>query len=529
MTYAELEKLFNERRISRRQFMQGAAALGAVSLAPGALGSKAFASGPQSGGRARIGLGHGSSTDSLDPATFENDFTIDMCYAHHNHLVEVDHNSQLVPELAESWDTDDARTWVIRLRRGVEFHNGQEMKADDVIASFRHHMGEDAVSAARSLLEPVTDIRKEDDYTVVFELEAPNADFMFISSDYHIVIKPAMANGRINPTDGIGAGPFRVESFNPGEDARLTRFENYWKDGKPYFDELEMLVIHDQAARTSALMTGELDIIDNVDLATADRLDQLAGVRVEPVRGFGHYTYTMRTDTPPFDNNHVRMALKLAIDRQQLLDTVLRGYGRVGNDHPIAPQNRYFAADLPQREYDPERARWHLRQAGMENLSVRLHAADAAFVGSVEGATLFRETAREAGIDLQVVRAPDDGYWSEVWMNEPFSAVYWGGRVTEDWMFSTSYISGADWNDTFWEHDEFDRLVREARAELDDDRRAEMYAEAQRLVRDEGGNLIPLFYDFVHGLRHNVQHSGEVSGMWVLDGHKWSERWWFGE
>lgn len=526
MTYAELEKLFAEGRISRRRFLQGAAALGAVSLAPGMLGSTAFASEPKHGGRVRIGLGHGSSTDSLDPATFENDFTIDMCYGHHNHLVEVTKDSELKPEIAESWDTDDARVWVVRIRRGVEFHNGREVRADDVIASFRHHMGADAVSAARSLLQPVTDIRKDGDHTVVFELEAANADFMYITSDYHIAIKPATANGAIDPTDGIGAGPFRIASFEPGEGARLTRFENYWKEGLPYFDEVEMMVLHDQSARTNALMTGELDIIDTVDLPTADQLDRRSGVRVEPVRGFQHYTFAMRTDTPPFDNNHVRMALKLAVDRPQLVDTILRGYGEVGNDHPIAPRNRYFAEDLPQREYDPDKARWHLKQAGAEGLGVALHVADAAFVGSVEAAQLFRETAAEAGIDLQVVREPDDGYWSDVWMNEPFSAVYWGGRITEDWMFSTTYISGADWNDTFWDHERFDNLIREARAELDEDRRAEMYAEAQRLVRDEGGVLLPMFADFVHGLSDRVRHDGELSGMWVLDGHKWFERWW---
>lgn len=526
MTYAELEKLFAERRISRRQFLQGAAALGAVSLGSTMVSSQALASEPKHGGRVRIGLGHGSSGDSLDPATFENDFTIDLCYAHHNHLVEVDSNFELVPELAESWETDDGKTWVIKLRQGVEFHNGQEMKADDVIASFRHHMGEDAVSAARSLLEPVEDIRKEDDYTVVFELEAANADFLFITADYHIAIKPAVENGRINPTDGIGAGPFRIESFNPGEGAHLVRFENYWKDGLPYFDEIDMLVIHDQSARTNALMTDELDIIDTVDLATADRLDNLPGVRVEPIAGNQHYTFVMRTDMEPYDNNHVRMALKLGIDREQIVNTILRGYGYVGNDHPLSRNNRFFDEDLEQHEFDPDKARWHLEQAGMEGLQVRLHAADAAFVGSVQAATLFRETAAEAGIDLQPVRAPDDGYWSDIWMNEAFTAVYWGGRVTEDWAFSTTYLCGADWNDAFWCNERFDQLVRDARAELDENKRAEMYSDAQRILRDEGGTIIPMFADFVHGLRDRVQHDGDVSGMWVLDGHKWCERWW---
>lgn len=526
MTYAELERLFAEKRISRRRFLQGAAALGAVSLAPGMFASQALASEPKRGGRVRIGLGHGSSGDSLDPATFENDFTIDMCYGHHNHLVEINADSELVPELAEDWETTDGKTWVIKLRRGVEFHNGKEMKADDVIASFQHHMGEGAKSAARSLLEPIQEMRREDDYTVVFELDSPNVDFIYYASDYHIAIKPVADNGRIDPTDGIGAGPFRIEEFQPGESAHLVRFENYWKEGLPYFDEVQMEVIHDQSSRTNALLGDELDIIDTVDLSTADRLDNAAGNRVVPVRGNQHYTFAMRTDKSPFDDNHIRMALKLGLDRQQIVDTILRGYGEVGNDHPISPRNRFYAEDLEQRELDPDKARWHLKQADAEGLQVKLHASEAAFVGSVEAAQLYQQTAEQAGIDLEVVRAPSDGYWSDVWMNENFCAVYWGGRVSEDWMFSTTYISGADWNDTFWDNEKFDNLVREARATLDDDKRAEMYAEAQRLVRDEGGTIVPMFADFVHGLRDRVRHGDKVSGMWVLDGHKWFERWW---
>jgi len=523
---ADVERRLFCNKISRRQFLERAAALGIVAASPDIVARSAVARTPQQGGRARIAIGSGSSADSLDPATFENEFTIDLCYGHHNHLVEVIDGSRLEPELAESWETDDGQRWKVHLRRGVEFHNGKEVTADDVIASFRHHMGPDAISAARSLLQPLKSIRKENSHTLIFELDAPMVDFMYITSDYHIAIKPAMADGRINPTDGIGAGPFRIHSFRPGEAAFLTRYENYWKEGRPYFEEIEMLVIHDQSARTIAMMTGELDIIDSVDLGTAHLLDQRPGVRVVPIRGLQHYSFAMRTDMTPFDQNHVRLALKHAVDRRQLVDTVLRGYGEIGNDHPIAPGNRYFNADLPQREYDADRARWHLRQAGLEKLSVALYAADAAFGGAVDAAVLFRETASRAGIDLQVVRAPNDGYWSEVWMSEPFCAVYWGGRITEDWMFSTAYLSDANWNDTFWSNDRFDKLIRAARGEFNEDLRAEMYAEAQRLVRDEGGAMIPMFADFVHALSDRIGVAGDPSGPWALDNHKWFERWW---
>lgn len=524
MNYKDLERQFIERRITRRQFLAGAAALGAVSLASGVINNPALAA-PKKGGRLRVAIGHGSTTDSLDPATYENDHIISTNFAFNNHLGEVIETGEITPEIAERWETEDAQTWVVHVRQGVEFHNGKEVTADDVIASFNHHRGE-TKSPARSLLEQVESIEKDGKYTVVFKLQAPNADFMYVASDYHIAIQPDSGDGTIDATAGIGAGPYMVEAWEPGERALLKRHPNYWKEDRAHFDEVEILSIIDASARTNALMTNEVDLIDRVDLKTVDLLKQRPNVNVEEVVGFRHYTFPMRTDMAPFDDNNVRMALKLSIDREQVLDTVLRGHGRIGNDTPISPTNR-FHADLEQRGYDPDRAKWHLKQAGMENLQVDLSAADAAFPGAVDAAVLYKENAARAGIDINVVREPNDGYWSDVWMTKGWCACYWSGRVTADWMFSTAYAADADWNDTFWEHERFNKLLQEARAVLDADKRAEMYTEMQSIVRDEGGTVVPMFANYVFATNQSVQHDGTLAGNWNLDGMKFSERWWF--
>ena len=523
MNYSELERLLRNRSISRRRFLGGAATMGALSLASGMLPRHAHGA-PKKGGRLRAAIGHGSTTDSLDPATFENDHTISACYAHHNHLGEVNEDGVLVPELAENWETDDAKRWVIHLRKGVQFHNGKEMTADDVIASFNHHRGE-TKSAARSLLEQVKNIQADGKYTVVFDLESANADFMYVASDYHIAIKPS-SGGKINPEDGIGAGPYRIEAFEPGVRIFMKRHPNYWKSDRAHFDEVELLAIVDASARTNALLTDSVDVMDRVDLKTVELLKQRPNVEVEEVVGFRHYTFPMRTDTPPFDNNHVRTALKLALDREQVLDTVLRGHGQVGNDTPISPSNR-FHADLEQRTYDPDKARWHLKKAGAEGLKVDLSAADAAFPGAVDAAVLYKEHAARAGININVVREPNDGYWSDVWMTKPWCACYWSGRVTSDWMFTTAYAADADWNDTFWKNDRFNKLLKEARGVLDSDKRAEMYAEMQRLVRDDGGTVVPMFANYVFATSKSVRNDGTLAGNWNLDGMKFTERWWF--
>jgi peptide/nickel transport system substrate-binding protein len=199
----------------------------------------------------------------------------------------------------------------------------------------------------------------------------------------------------------------------------------------------------------------------------------------------------------------------------------------LGNDHPIGRSNRFHAGELEQRTYDPDKARFHLKNAGLSSLKVDLSAADAAFPGAVDAAVLYREHAAKPGIEINVVREPNDGYWSNVWLKKPWCAVYWGGRPTEDWMFSTAYAAGAPWNDTFWEHERFNQLLVAARAELKEVKRREMYVEMQRLVRDEGGVVVPMFANYVFAMANKVQHDESMGADKDLDGTKGMERWWF--
>ena len=513
-------------QITRREFGRKVGALGVASTAAGSLltmSGSAFAATPHWGGRMRAGLAHGSTTDTLDPASYENGFTGVMNYALHNHLGEVDSTGALVPELAESWEASNgAKTWVVNLRQGVEFHNGKTLDSDDVIASFQHHMGE-TKSPAKSLLEQVTSIRKDGQNRVIFELSGANADFMFITIDYHIAIKAAK-DGKIDANDGIGTGGYVLESFEPGVRFFGKRHANYFKSDRAYFDELELLSIVDPTARINALTTGEVDVIDRVDLKTAHLLARKTGINVEETTGTKHYTFPMRCDTAPFDDNNVRMALKLAIDRDEIVEKILYGHGTVGNDHPIAPINQYHAATLPQRVYDPDKARFYADKAG--GIKVQLHAADAAFPGAVDAAVLYKEHAAAAGIDIEVVRAPNDGYWSNIWMNKPWGASYWGGRSTEDWMFTTAYLSTASWNESFWKNERFDELLYMGRAETNTDLRREIYYEMQEIVKDDCGEVIPMFANYVFASVEKVNH-GAMAGNWDLDGEKFFERWWF--
>lgn len=523
-----LKKSYKSGGVNRREFLQASIALGLTAAGASTFVSTVEAATPKSGGVLRLGLSDPATTDVLDPATYISNHTqIGMFGAVQNNLTEVAPDGEIIPELAESFEASpDAKTWTFKLRKGVEFHNGKSLEAEDVVASINHHRGEESKSAAKSLLEEVVDVRADGKHTVIVELSGGNADFPFVVNDYHITIVPSK-DGKADWEGGAGTGGYVLKEFDPGVRMTMTRNPNYFKEGRAHFDELELLAIADVTARQNALVTGEIDAMNRVDRKTAHLLAKQGSIVVQDTTGNQHYTIPMNSTVAPFDNVDVRLALKHAIDREALVNTILRGHGKVANDHPIGPGQRYYAADLEQRVYDPDKAKHHLKKAGMDSLKVKLHAADTAFEGAIDTAVLYKEHAAKAGIDIEVVREPNDGYWSNVWMKEPWSMSYWGGRPTEDWMFSVGYAAGGSWNESFWSNDRFMELLVAARAELDAEKRRTMYHEMQQLVRDDGGAVIPMYANFVDGLSDKLAHPEQRASNWELDGWKLCERWWF--
>ena len=522
----DLQCKLSEGRITRRDFIQQMTALGVAGAVPSlVLMEEARAAAPKRGGKLRQALRGGSTNNTLAGSSLVEVHDSNTSWQIRNNLVEVTAEGNLAGELAESWEsTPDAAEWRFKLRKGVEFHNGKSLEPADVIHSINVHRGEDSTSGGAGAVANVTDIKADGKDTVVFSLAEGSADFPFLMSDYHLIIGPDGTEGS-QWDEGVGTGPFMLTHWEPGVRSASKRNPNYFKEGLPYFDEVESLNVNDQSARINALKTDEVDAIAAPDLKTLHLLEK-SGVKILEAAGTKHYSIPMRTDTAPYDNNDVRMALKHAIDREAILETILRGHGAIGNDHPIGPNQLYYAGNIPQREYDLDKARFHLKQAGLSKLTVQLHTADI-FAAANDAAVLYKEHAAPAGIDIEVVREAADGYWSAVWMVKPFSMCWWSGRATEDWMFSIAYAEGASWNDSFWSHERFNQLLKQARAELDSEKRREMYTEMQLIVRDEGGVVIPVFANFVAAASAKIGTPEEIGGNWPMDGAKNFERWWF--
>ena len=532
---ANLQKNLTSGRIDRRQFITAAVAAGVALPAALSMTDAVLAATPKKGGRLRQGFSAGSTTETLDALKSTGsvvEISNNWCWG--SNLTEVQSDGSIGPELAESIEASDkGRTWVFRLRKGVTFHNGKSLTPEDVIDSVNRHRGENSASAVKSLFEPIEEMRKDGDDQVVIRLQAPNADFPFVLSDYRLVIMPSDGKGNVDITSGNGTGPYVIDTFDPGVRSFFKRNPDYFKADRAHFDEIEHLVILDTAARQNALTTGAVDVIDAIEPKTAHLMARVKGVRIQEVTGTQNRNMVMRLDTPPYDNLDLRLALKLSAKRQELVDKIEGGHGVIGNDHHISPSQQYYNTELPQREYDPDKARFHLRKAGMEGIKLELLASPAALEGAADAAILFRESAAPAGIDITVKRVPADGFWSNVWnkTGTGFVTSYWGGRPTNDWMFTTCCVAESNWNDSAWKGtpaaDRFNELIVAARSELDQNKRREMYWECQRLVHEDSGTLVWGFTNYLHGLRDNVRHPEKVAGNWTLDGAKSAERWWF--
>lgn len=508
--------------LNRRSFMGRAAALGATTtFASTMLASAVMAAGPVKGGTLRVGIQGGSSTDSLDPGLSTNATSLQILRMWGEPLVELAEDGGIDPRLASEYEASaDAKTWTFTMRSGVTYSNGKSVTAEDVKATIERHAGEESKSGALGLLRGIVSMSTDGD-RFILELDTPNADLPYLLADYHLVIQPN--GGKDDPTAAIGSGPYILKSHEPGVRHVFEKNPNYWNDDLGHAETVELLVINDDTARVAALQSGQVHMVNRVPPKVASLVGRMGGVQVHSTPSAGHYVFIMHADTAPFDNKDLRLALKYAINREEMVEKILFGNGTAGNDSPINASYPLFS-EREQRTYDPEKAAFHFKASGHDG-SVLLRTSDNSFPGAPDAAQLFQQSAGAAGITLDIKREPNDGYWSEVWNKQPFCTSYWGGRPTQDAMFSTAYLSSADWNDTRFFNEGFDKMLLAARAELDEGKRKAIYSDMSTIVSDDGGLICPMFNNFIDAVSEGVEGWRTTKGFDLMNNYAPLKMW----
>jgi peptide/nickel transport system substrate-binding protein len=499
-------------QISRRQFVIGAAGLAAAgSLAacggsdsPSSSGATTETGKPQRGGNFRLGVTGGGAKDIFDGQNIITKPDQARLVSAFETLLTFDDQYQLTNDgLAENVTADSPTLYTVHLRKGIEFQNGKTLTADDVIYSLQRIGTEDngLTGFAATASMDVGGIKKRDKYTVEIPLKTPDSTIPQTLASYTFGIVPV--GYKAFPSEQIGTGPYKLKSFTPGRESVSERNPNYWRTGQPYFDTVTITDFADSTAQVNALLGGQIDAMTDLPAA---QVRVLESHNMSPLisKTGGWVPLCMAIDMAPFDDNRVRQAMRLIVDREAMIEQIASGYGFVANDL-YAPFDEGYNSDLPQRTQDIDQAKSLLKSAGKEGLTVDLHTTNGAS-GMVDLATVFASQAKEAGVTINVKNDPN--YYGDDYLKLAFSVDFWGTRGYLNQVQQGS-LPSSPYNETHWppasgEGSNFGDLYQQALAATDDAKRIEIEHEMQKLEYDNGGYIIPFFGSLIDGYSPKV-------------------------
>ncbi len=490
--------------VSRRRFLAltggvvGAAYL--ASCAPAPLAP------PQHGGRLRIAIS--DSLTTFDPHAPVSTMDTWIGYLLYDNLIRRNQEGAANPlgsHLAEAWEiADDAKKYTFYLRQDVVFQHGTPFTARDVVYSIERMLDPTVDAVGGPALAAVASVEAVDEYTVNINLDTPSVVLPFALGNVGIQMIPHDRTTEQLVTEPSGSGPFRLVENLSGDRLILERNPDYWDGELPYVDDVELLVIPEEDAQINALLGGTIDIIPQV---SQDGLNKLEGApEVQLVEGQqGIYpTFVMDVTHPPFDDVRVRQALKHAINREQLHQTILQGRGTIHNDQPVAPISPFWV-DTPPLAYDVDRARTLLAEAGYpDGFEVTLSVAEI-LPRIVETARLIQAMAAEAGITIVLEELPVETFWSQRYQQAPFFVSWWRTLREPYPQLSLVYITEGSYNESNWSNPTVDALIASASGEIDNAVRQTQYAEVQRIISRDGGVIIPYIAPVIVAARSHVQ------------------------
>jgi peptide/nickel transport system substrate-binding protein len=518
-----------EHRLTRRDLLKGTAGIAAVSaLGPlatfvsgcgtssGSSSPTPSAGSPKKGGNLRLGAIGGGTADVID-AHLSNR-TIDGLRGKqlYDTLLRRDHHYQIQPHLAEEVSANaTGDIWTIRLRPDVTFHNGKTLGADDVIFTFKKILNPKFPNSVSTMLEEVDPkkLKRLDERTVEVHLKKPNAVFDDSLSFNNFVIQPVGYDAK----KPVGTGPFVFKSFEAGQRSVFTANPNYWGEG-PYVDQVETIDFADTAALVNALLGRVTDAIAEMETSEVSTV-QGAGFNTVVSDTGRVYYYFYRMDLQPWTDVRVRQAMRLMINRKEMVDQALSGYGKVGNDM-WAPYDPAYPKDVPQREQDIEQAKSLLSQAGYgDGLSFVAYTSNIA-PGIVKSTEVMAEQAKAAGVTMKIEKIDPSAYYADNFLK-------W--RTGPDWYLTRDYLPQAKlnmlWNEAHFEDEKWTALVNEAFQTVDKDKRNELVRECYKIEYETGPVTIWSTIQVVDGYVKNVAGVVPDAGGVPFNGGSVNELW----
>jgi peptide/nickel transport system substrate-binding protein len=468
----------------------------------------------------RAALTGGSTSDTLspyNPVTVTDYARILQLY---DGLAYLDRNATPQLGLAEEiTPNSDATTWTVRLRSGLTFHNGQTVTAEDVVYSFNNVLNAKSpgISAPlATLIEPKL-IRAVDKLTVEFPCSGPFSTFLDTVAEYNTF---AIVPVGYNPKNPVGTGPFKLKSFTPGTQSTFTRNPDYYITGLPYVDSLVISDYSDETSQLNAIQGGQADVVNQLSAASLATLHG-SPVKVLISQGGAWTPFTMRVDQAPFNDVRVRQAMRLIVDRQQMLEQLFAGHGTVGNDL-FAIWDADYDHSIPQRTQDIDQAKALLKQAGHANLNLTLITADLA-QGVVGAAQLFAQQASAAGVTVQISQKTVTDFYGPSYLKWTFAQDFWD--YNPYWPQVAFALAPASlYNETHWRNPQYVKLYAEGLATVDVTKRKEIAAEMQMLAYDQSGYIIPYFPPVIDGYGPKVM-GGETSKLESFNNFDFKHLW----
>jgi peptide/nickel transport system substrate-binding protein len=448
------------------------------------------------GGTFRFGTVDGSTSDSIDPlqgnATETNDARTVALY---DTLLYMDHQFNIQPSLALSCTANKAvDRYTLELRKGVTFHDGKPFTADDVIATFKRIFAPKSGATGIGTIGSIdpSRIKKLGSHVVQLDLRYPDVGLPAGLTQPGNAITPV----GFDPKKPNGTGPFVYQSFTPGVRSVFVRNENYWRNGQPYLDQLEIIDFTDPTtARVNALLSEQIDGANQLLPSFVPELKGHQNIAYQINPGGSCDTLEMRMDIPPFNDVRVRQAMRLIADRPQIVQNAYSGYARIGNDWP-SPQDPTYDHSIPQRVQDIEQAKHLLKQAGRSDLNVTLYVSPVS-PGLVSMAQVLAEQAKSAAVTINVSNVTDEAtYYSKYYYQAPFKFNFFS-TLTIWQMVGYSLLPNSPYLLSKWHDPHWTKLVTTARGTADASKRNDLMHEAQKIFWESGTWLINAFYDTI--------------------------------